>query len=342
MNPQESDEIATLCVSMGDPAGLGPEVVLKALLDDDLRTSARWVLVGEAWQISELGRQLGFQADQVVTSLDDAEAADLAGGLGVGAQQLKPEELTTGQVSAACGRAGLAYVRMATELCLEGIAEAIVTAPLNKEAVALNGSPFYGHTEYLAELCGVSESRMLLHNDQLCVVHVSTHCSLLDATRLTVERIKRTIEMGHDAMVRLKGTSPRIAVCGLNPHAGENGMFGEEESRFIIPAIKQAKRAGIHCEGPYPADTLFVQAMRGRYDLVVAMYHDQGCVPMKLMDFEHTVNVTLGLPIVRTSVDHGTAFDIAGKNLATCDDMQTTMRLTIEMVNSLQRFNNLI
>jgi len=336
MSSQESDEVPALCISAGDPAGIGLEVTLKALLDKNLRASARWVLVGEAWQISELGKEIGFQADQVVTSLENADADDSAGVLVLDAQQLDRDELTTGQVSAACGRAGLAYVRLATELCLEGRTEAIVTAPLNKEAVALNGEPFCGHTEYIAELCGVPESRMLLYNDQLCVVHVSTHCSLLDATRMTVERIRRTIEMGHDAMVRLQGKPPRIGVCGLNPHAGENGMFGDEEAQFIVPAIEQVK-TGIACEGPYPADTLFMQARRGKYELVVAMYHDQGHVPMKLMDFEHTVNVTLGLPIVRTSVDHGTAFDIAGKNLANSDDMQTAMQLAIKLVGVKDR-----
>ena len=336
MSSQESDEVPALCISAGDPAGIGLEVTLKALLDKNLRASARWVLVGEAWQISELGKEIGFQADQVVTSLEKVDADDSAGVLVLDAQQLDRDELTTGQVSAACGRAGLAYVRLATELCLEGRTEAIVTAPLNKEAVALNGEPFCGHTEYIAELCGVPESRMLLYNDQLCVVHVSTHCSLLDATRMTVERIRRTIEMGHDAMVRLQGKPPRIGVCGLNPHAGENGMFGDEEAQFIVPAIEQVK-TGIACEGPYPADTLFVQARRGKYELVVAMYHDQGHVPMKLMDFEHTVNVTLGLPIVRTSVDHGTAFDIAGKNLANSDDMQTAMQLAIKLVGVKDR-----
>jgi 4-hydroxythreonine-4-phosphate dehydrogenase len=143
--------------------------------------------------------------------------------------------------------------------------------------------------------------------------------------------------MGHEALTRLHGKPPRIALCGLNPHAGENGMFGDEESRFIVPAIAQVRAEGIECEGPHPADTLFMQASRGKYDLVVAMYHDQGHVPMKLMDFEHTVNVTLGLPIIRTSVDHGTAFDIAGNNLATCDDMQTAMQLAIRMASNRSR-----
>ena len=327
---QQFGEFPTLCISIGDPAGIGPEVTLKALQDEELRSSARWILVGEAWQVRQLGQKIGFEPDQVVGLLNDADLSP--GAVVLDAQQLDPSELSVGQVSAACGQAGLAYVHEATQLCLSGHASAIVTAPLNKEAVSLNGVPFCGHTEYIADLCGVPESRMLLYHDQLCVVHVSTHCSLLDATRLSVEKIRRTIEMGHEALLSLHGEPPRIAVCGLNPHAGENGMFGDEESRYIAPAIGQVRTAGIDCEGPFPADTLFMQASRGKCDLVVAMYHDQGHVPMKLMDFEHTVNVTLGLPIIRTSVDHGTAFDIAGKNLASCEDMQTAMRLAVRLV----------
>lgn len=327
-----STEFPTICISIGDPAGIGPEVTLKALMDQPLRYSARWILVGESWQIGELGQQIGFQPDQVVTSFDQMDYAP--GAVVLDAQQLVPSQLTVGQVSAACGRAGLAYVRQATEFCLDNLAAAIVTSPLNKEAVALNNASFCGHTEYIAELCNVPESRMLLYHEQLCVVHVSTHCSLLEATKLSEQRIKRTIEMGHEAFICLYGRKPRIAVCGLNPHAGENGMFGDEESQYIVPAIHQATAQDIDCLGPFPADTLFMQASRGKFDLVVAMYHDQGHVPMKLMDFEHTVNVTLGLPIVRTSVDHGTAFDIAGKNLASCEDMQTAMRLATRLVNA--------
>jgi 4-hydroxythreonine-4-phosphate dehydrogenase len=210
----------------------------------------------------------------------------------------------------------------------------MVTGPLSKEAVALSGRPdFCGHTEYIAELCGVNESRLFLYNARLCVVHVSTHCSLAEATRLSVERIRRTIEMGHEAMLRMKGQRPRVAVCGLNPHAGENGLFGTEEAAFIAPAVGQARAGGIDCVGPLPADALFMQAVRGKYDLVVAMYHDQGHVPMKMLDFEHTVNVTLGLPIIRTSVDHGTAFDIAGQGVASAVDMQTAMRLAVKLAD---------
>ena len=325
-------DIPTIAVSIGDPAGVGPEVTIKALLDDALRNTARWVLVGEDWQIRTLGETLGFQPDQVVDHPEDmAEDAKV---VVLRARQLTESELAIGEVRAACGNAGREYVRLAAQLCLSGKADAIVTGPLCKEAVALNGMDFCGHTEFLAELCGVQQSRMLLHHEKFSVVHVSTHCSLAEAAKLSVDRIQKTIELGHEAMIRLNGNPPRIAVCGLNPHAGENGLFGNEESQFIGPAIDKLCAQGIACEGPLPADTLFMQAARGKCDLVVAMYHDQGHVPMKLMDFEHTVNVTLGLPIVRVSVDHGTAFDIAGRDLASCDDMQIAMRLAIRMAAS--------
>jgi 4-hydroxythreonine-4-phosphate dehydrogenase len=322
----------TICITLGDPAGVGPEVAVKALGDGPLRDSARWVLVGEAWQVEQVGRPLGLAVDQVVTQL--ADARDDASVVVLDARQVRPDEFAVGQVSAACGRASLDYVRRAAEFCLAGTASAIVTGPLSKEAVAKSGVPnFCGHTEYLAELCGADESRLFLFHEKLSVVHVSTHCSLVEATRLSTERICRTIEMGHAAMVRMTGREPRVAVCGLNPHAGENGLFGGEETEFILPAVEQARSAGIDCAGPLPADALFMQAVRGKYDLVVAMYHDQGHVPMKMFDFEHTVNVTLGLPIIRTSVDHGTAFDIAGRGEASAVDMQCAMQLALRLSN---------
>jgi 4-hydroxythreonine-4-phosphate dehydrogenase len=324
-----SHDHPTIAVTMGDPAGIGPEVVVKALSDLEVRRLARWVIVGEEWII----RELGALADlgRIETAADLATALERSDVVVLNCGLLSPAERVIGQLSAACGRAGLEYVRIATQLCLDGRAQAIVTAPLNKEAVALTDRTFRGHTEFLAQLCGALEPRLFLYNQRLCVVHVSTHCSLVEATRLTIERVATTIEMGHVAMTRLGFPAPRIALCGLNPHAGENGLFGDEERRLIVPALERARSLGLVCAGPLPADTLFMQAVRGKYDLVVAMYHDQGHIPMKLLDFEHTVNVTLGLPIIRTSVDHGTAFDIAGKHLASADNMKTAMRLAREL-----------
>ena len=207
----------------------------------------------------------------------------------------------------------------------------MVTAPLNKEAVSLTGQSFTGHTEFIAELAEAPESRMLLVNDHLRVIHVSTHRSLRSACELDTHRILRTIQLGNEALQSLGFNQPRIAVCGLNPHAGENGLFGSEDLELIAPAIQSAQNMGMICEGPFPADTIFIKAVRGAYDLVVAMYHDQGHVPMKLLDFENTINVSLGLPIIRTSVDHGTAFDIAGKNQADPSSMKAAMKLAVTM-----------
>jgi 4-hydroxythreonine-4-phosphate dehydrogenase len=319
---------------MGDPAGVGPEVTVKALLDPDIQRLARWIVVGEAWLVEEALSQQSAELSYCVATELAPFADDEPGQIIVlDTKQITADERPLGRVSAECGRAGLAYVRTGVKHCLAGRARGIVTAPLNKEAVTLAGESFCGHTEYIAELCGVDESRMLLVNDKLCVVHVSTHISLAEATRLDVARILTTIELGDAAFVRLLGKRPRVAVCGLNPHAGENGLFGDADLRFISPAVAAARDNGIDCHGPFPADTLFLQAFRGAYDLVVAMYHDQGHIPMKLMDFEHTVNVTLGLPIIRTSVDHGTAFDIAGTNQASADDMKTAMELAVRLAD---------
>ena len=307
-----------IALTTGDPAGVGPEIVIKALADPEIAPLARWIVVGD-------GRILAMVEGQTGCALSHAQLQDTREGL---------EDLAGfafGKLDARCGTAGVAYVRIATELCLLGEADAMVTAPLNKEAVVLSGRPFSGHTEYIAELCGATESRMLLASDRLCTVHVSTHVALRDACDLEQSRILRTIELGDQAMKLLGFVRPRIAVCGLNPHAGEHGLFGTEDARAILPAIQAARAQGIECSGPHAGDTVFLQGVRGAYDLVVAMYHDQGHIPMKLIDFERTVNVSLGIPIIRTSVDHGTAFDIAGKNRADASSMKQAMRLAVRM-----------
>ena len=320
----------TIAITMGDPVGIGPEVIVKALADPSLLPIARWVIVGDADIWRQTGATLGIDVPaDVVPQLQDAKPRSST--VFLDRHQLKGVPLRAGELSAACGRAALDYVRTATLLALHGEADAMVTAPLNKEAVVLAGVHFTGHTEYIAELCGAADSRMLLVNDRLRVVHVTTHCSLRQACEPNVQRILRTIELGHESLQLLGFQSPRIAVCGLNPHAGENGLFGNEDAALILPAVQAAKSGGIDCQGPVPADTLFIKAVRGEFDLVVAMYHDQGHIPMKLMDFENTVNVSLGLPIIRTSVDHGTAFDIAGKNRADARNMKAALKLAVSM-----------
>jgi 4-hydroxythreonine-4-phosphate dehydrogenase len=216
-------------------------------------------------------------------------------------------------------------------MCLRSESQALVTAPLNKKAVTLSGMTFTGHTEYIAELCGAQDSRMMLSNGKLSVVHVTTHIPLRKAIDATSARILRTIELGDEAIKLLGYERPRIAMCGLNPHAGEQGLFGEEDANNITPAIEAARSRGILVDGPHPPDTIFLRAARGEYDMVVAMYHDQGHIPMKLIDFEHTVNISLGIPVIRASVDHGTAFDIAGKNKANPANMIAAMKMAAAM-----------
>jgi 4-phospho-D-threonate 3-dehydrogenase / 4-phospho-D-erythronate 3-dehydrogenase len=315
-----------VAITMGDPAGVGPEIIIKALDDPAVAYLAQWIIVGD----QAILNQTDGAGWQRVRERSNVEVLDLA-------MMAEAMDFRTGQLNAACGRAALAYVRAATEMCLSGKADAMTTAPINKEAVSLGGVPFSGHTEYIAQLCGAPESWMLLANDRMRVIHVSTHVPLRRACSLDPARIQRTIELGHDALVQMGSTAPRIAVCGLNPHAGENGLLGDEDAELIAPAVAAAKERGINCAGPLPADTLFLKAARGDYDLVVAMYHDQGHIPIKLLSFEDTVNVSLGIPVIRTSVDHGTAFDIAGKGIADAANMKAALRMAAVMAQSRGR-----
>ncbi len=318
--PQTVDTaLPTVALTMGDPSGIGPEIILKALADAELAPLARWVVVGDP---NVLRLAEGFTG----LALGHTERRDV--------HSLPFDKFSFGKLDGRYGQAAVEYVRAATEMCLSGEADAMVTAPLNKEAVTLSGRSFSGHTEYIAELCGATESRMLLSSERLSTVHVTTHVPLRRACELSTARIFRTIELGHAAMKLLGFEQPRIAVCGLNPHAGEHGLFGNEDEQAILPAIQQARAQGMCCTGPHAGDTIFLQASRGAHDLVVAMYHDQGHIPMKLIDFEGTVNISLGIPIIRTSVDHGTAFDIAGKNIADAHSMKQAMRVALRMAKS--------
>jgi 4-phospho-D-threonate 3-dehydrogenase / 4-phospho-D-erythronate 3-dehydrogenase len=308
-----------IAVTLGDPAGVGAEVTLKALAHEDVRSMADWLLIGDRPAVRGAEQSTGVSLDSLkVRFVNCGELPD-------------DEPVVFGALRADYGKAAARYVHDATLMCLDNVADAMVTAPLNKEAVTMSGMHFTGHTEYIAELCGARESRMLLAGVKLSVVHVSTHVSLRDACNLDTDRIVRTIELGNEAMKLLGHETPRIAVCGLNPHAGEHGLFGNEDDRFIRPAVEHCRAQGINCEGPVAPDTIFFKAARGSHDLIVAMYHDQGHIPMKLLDFEATVNTSLGIPIIRTSVDHGTAFDIAGKNIADEANMVAAMRMAATM-----------
>ncbi len=311
--------LARIAISIGDPAGIGAEIALKALQDTAISSLAQWLLIADSAALNAASRVCGIDPGKLPFTL--VEAGSLPAG----------HSVAFGQLRAEYGLAAIAYVRRAVELCMSDDADAMVTAPLNKEAVTLSGRNFSGHTEYIAELTGAPESRMLLYSQKLATVHVSTHIPLEQACHVDRARIVRTIQLGNDALKWMLRREPRIAVCGLNPHAGEHGLFGRQDLEIIAPAIEQARALGIDCSGPHSPDTIFVRALRGEFDLIVAMYHDQGHIPMKLLDFEGGVNVSLGMPIIRTSVDHGTAFDIAGRNLADSTNMKAAMRLAVRM-----------
>jgi 4-hydroxythreonine-4-phosphate dehydrogenase len=308
-----------IAITMGDPAGVGAEIILKALADPDIAQLASWVVVGDESPLQSAGR---------LCAIDPAALRCTY----VHCNMLPPSEpIVSGTLRKEYGRAAVEYVRRATLMCLAGETTAMVTAPINKEAVVLNGLPFTGHTEYIAELCHATESRMLLASKRLSTVHVTTHVPLEQACRVDTQRVLRTIQLGNDALYLMLLRKPRIGVCGLNPHAGEHGLFGNQDRDAILPAIVQARALGLDCSGPLAPDTAFVRGLRGEFDLMVAIYHDQGHIPMKIIDFEETVNVSLGIPIIRTSVDHGTAFDIAGKNKADARNMKAALRLAARM-----------
>ena len=318
---------ARIGITMGDPAGVGPEVVMKALAHRAPYESARPLVIGDARRLALAGAIANVSlAVQAVGKPEDArfehgtvDCIDLG---------LVPANLPFGKLSPAAGEAAYRYIERAVTLVRERRIDAICTAPLNKEALNAAGHRYPGHTELLAELTGTREVSLMLLAPKLRVIHVTTHIGLLDAVaRIDAGLVERTIQRGRELLVRAGFAEPRIAVCGINPHAGEGGLFGrgEEESK-IVPAIAVCRARGWRVEGPLPADTLFFRAMRDDFDLIVAMYHDQGHGPVKAVAFDLGVNVTAGLPVVRTSVDHGTAFDIAGTGKADERSMLEALR----------------
>lgn len=299
-------------ITMGDPAGVGPEIVARALGAMGADERDRTLVIGDR---DVLARAMALTG----VDLDVAGAGDAGPGAAAVEAVAVPDgaDVAPGEVSAAAGEAAFRCVARAVELAQAGAIGTIVTAPLNKAALHAAGREYDGHTGMLAALTGARSSFMLLTSDVLATLHVSTHVSLREATeRATTERVRETIEVGHAHLSALKGHPPRIAVAGLNPHCGEGGIFGHEDMERIEPAVRAAREAGIDVVGPIPGDTVFHRAHKGEFDLVVAQYHDQGHIPMKLIAFETTVNVSLGLPVKRTSVDHGTAFDIAWQGRA--------------------------
>ncbi len=315
-------------ITMGDPAGCGPEITVKALRDPELYRRCRPLVVGDTKMIEDSIRILGVQELKVNRVSDPEEGAYRWGTIDVYHLDLVDmSRFEYGRVSAMCGEAAFQCVKTVIGLAMDGRIDATVTNALNKEAINLAGHHYSGHTEIYADLTKTDKYTMMLAHEDLRVVHVSTHVSLREACdRVKKDRVCDVIRIARDACLRLGIQSPRIGVAGLNPHAGENGLFGREEIEEIIPALEQVRAEGIAAEGPIPPDSLFSKARGGWYDIVVAMYHDQGHIPLKVLGFVYDkekgkwgavsgVNITLGLPIIRSSVDHGTAFGHAGQGV---------------------------
>lgn len=339
-----------IAVSMGDPLGIGPEVTVKALSDPAIRCSARFHIHGlsgpmlaaaELAGIEPFWWKVPFDSPLLeTTTAHDVVLLDYTGPEGEsGAAWLTPEAGNLGRATPEGGRLSFRFVADAISSTLPPTPEpvrprAIVTGPINKAAWAMAGhGKFPGHTELLASRYQSKRTRMMFEAPNLRTILVTTHIPLNQVSDgLNIGRVFETIELGHAACRTLGVQRPRLAVCGLNPHASEGGLFGDEEKRVIEPAIRMAREQGMEVSGPYPGDTIFHAAVRGKYDMVVAMYHDQGLIPVKLLAFDKAVNATVGLPVVRTSPDHGTAYDIAGKNLADSGSMKAAVELAVRLV----------
>jgi 4-hydroxythreonine-4-phosphate dehydrogenase len=321
-----------VAITMGDASGIGPEIIMKALAREDVYTLCRPLVVGDANRLREAGAVTGGGL-AVAALAQPSGAAYTRGTVDCIDLGLIPPGHAFGTLSAVSGEGAYRYIERATRLVEAGAADAICTAPLSKEALHAAGHKYPGHTELLAHLTGTPEVSMMLVAPKLRVIHVTTHIGLIDAIR-TIEPglVERVIARGRATLVKAGMAEPRIGVCGINPHAGENGLFGQgEEEQKIIPAVRACRAKGWTVEGPLPADTLFFRAARGDFDLVVAMYHDQGHGPVKVMGLEAGVNITVGLPVVRTSVDHGTAFDIAGKGIADEGSLVEALRQAVDL-----------
>jgi 4-phospho-D-threonate 3-dehydrogenase / 4-phospho-D-erythronate 3-dehydrogenase len=320
-----------LAITMGDPAGVGPEIVVKALAAPRLWRVCRPVVIGRLPVMEAAARSLGTGIGFVpVGARLPAASRSRCPLVETGPEHDRIPEV--GRASAAGGRAALEAITEAICLALDDRADAIVTAPISKEAIRAAGSPFPGHTEMLAAFTGAKRHAMMLVGGPLRVSLATIHVPLAQVPALiTARRVREVIELTWDAVRRFGLSRPKIAVCGLNPHAGEAGMMGDEERRTIAPAVRAMAKKGIPVSGPYPADTIFFRAARGEFAAVVAMYHDQGLGPLKTLAFDTGVNLTLGLPIIRTSVDHGTAFDIAGKGLASAESLLAAVELAATM-----------
>ncbi|WP_034948431.1 D-threonate 4-phosphate dehydrogenase [Erwinia oleae] len=321
-----------IAVTMGDPAGIGPEIIIKSLAEGEL-SGAPAVVVGCAATLRRiLSKGITPQAELRV--LNNVAGAHFAPGIinVIDEPLADPDALKPGVVQAEAGDLAYRCVKRATELAMAGEVQAIATAPLNKEALHSAGHLYPGHTELLAKLTNSKDYAMVLYTDRLKVIHVTTHIALrkfLDT--LSRERVETVVRMADTFLKRVGFDNPRIAVAGVNPHAGENGLFGDEEITTVGPSVEAMKAEGYNVYGPCPPDTVFLQCYEGQYDIVVAMYHDQGHIPLKLLGFYDGVNITAGLPFIRTSADHGTAFDIAWTGKAKSESMAISIKLAMQL-----------
>lgn len=304
-------------VTLGDAAGIGPEITLKAIADERVVSVCRPIVIGDAAFLRLTGESFGLTEPARIHDLKNLA-----------------DKVIPGSSTAATGKAAGEYIETAVRLWRDGHIDAICTAPISKHSLALGGYHHVGHTEFLADLTNTDEFRMSFFADKLRVVLLSTHLPLTRAIeKVTTRNLVQLIDFTDRAMTKLFGRRPSIAVAGLNPHASEDGMFGPEEAAEITPAVERSKANGIDVSGPYSPDTIFLRGYKGEFDVVLSLYHDQATIAVKSLSFGEGVNVTLGLPLIRTSVDHGTAFDIAGKGIADASSMISAIRLAAELVN---------
>ncbi len=321
-------------ITMGDPAGIGPEVVLKAVAEEEITRVCAPVIIGDAQLLAHTARTLDLQCGYDIIRQGEPLPENLAEPVIFHLDNIGGF-VESGIESGAAGKAAAGYIEAAVELCAAGSVDAIATAPINKRALFLGGYSFPGHTEFLAHLTGSEDSAMAFVAANLRIVLLSTHVPLAEAVRLVeCDRIIRTINLANRELRRWGIERPRLAVAALNPHGAEGGLFGTEEASEMVPAIEACRVNDVNVRGPFPADTVFLRASRGEFDAVIACYHDQAMIPVKCLSFGEAVNVTMGLPFIRTSVDHGTAFDIAGKGLAEHSSMVAAIKLAAELSTS--------
>ena len=320
-----------IAVTTGDPAGIGPEVCLHLLDNPEIAEICTPIVFGDLSVLERAAEECGLsKPTNIVRSLEEADGPCL-----LDFNSISQDDYQTRTINAATGEAGYNYVTTAIDAALEGKVDAVTTGPLNKEALKLAGVPFPGHTEIFAHRTKSQRACMLQYSEEIRCVFVTTHVGYAEVPGLlTEERILDVIEMCAETMERIRGRKPKLLCCGLNPHAGENGLFGDgEEEKAIAPTVQKARDQGIDIIGPLPPDTVFLPARRKEYDCVVCMYHDQGHIPLKALAFDTAVNTTLGLPIIRTSVDHGTALDIAGKGIANPSSLFSATKLAVQLCN---------